>query len=156
PSRGREASASRLSRSHRVISPRSVCSALLLAFAAMGFAVPKVLVVQLQHPLVKDADPNLPLANVLAQQIDDDGKLNSIVWSMTDPTFREAALGGKMRHLSDHPKPADTIDVANQLGAEYLLVCDAEKKLKNVLANTKLYHNGREVWQDKETMAVDV
>jgi len=122
-----------------------------LAFAA---PVPKILIIQLSQKQTKGDDPNLPFVNFFAQEVDDAGKMTSIVWGMTDPVFREAAMSGKIKNAPDHPKLDEVFPVARDLGAEYVVVCEATKAGTDVTASATLYKDGREIWKDKENMGV--
>jgi tetratricopeptide (TPR) repeat protein len=133
---------------------RIAAMGLCLLAATTSFAVPRILIVQSQVPANKDGDPNVPIANFVSQEIDDSGKLTSVVWSLSDPNFREAALSGKLKNVPDLPKLADAISVARQLDAEYLLVVEATKNGKDVKAFARLYRGGKEIWKNSETMAV--
>jgi tetratricopeptide (TPR) repeat protein len=116
---------------------------------------PRVLVVQFNIPFEKDADPNVPVANLLGQGLDDSGKLSSIIWGLTDPVFRDAALNGKIKNIPDNPKLADVIRVGRELNASYLMTCDAVHGLKEIKVNARLYLNGSSVWSDTQNIGVE-
>ncbi|MEZ5162484.1 MAG: hypothetical protein R2688_01790 [Fimbriimonadaceae bacterium] len=41
--------------------------------------------VQLRQPVVDGVDPNLDLDSYVASALDDEGRVEPVVWSMTDP-----------------------------------------------------------------------
>lgn len=128
----------------------------LASLTAMASAdVPKVLVIQGKVPVTKDGDPNLQIANVLAQEVNDAGKLNSIVWSMTDVNFRTAVLEGKVRIPNDAPKIADAFPVAHAFGADYVLLIDVAKDGKVVRARANLFRGGKSIWKDVQEMSAE-
>jgi len=130
----------------------------LVAVGVTAFAndVPKVLIIQAPVPVTKDGDPNLGIANFLAQEVDDGGRLSSMVWSLTDPGFRQATEGGKIKDISDTPKLPDALKAAKQMGVEYVIVCVASRNGGDAKSLAHLYKNGREIWNDKVSMRVGI
>lgn len=132
---------------------------LLFAVAAVSVAqertVPQLLIVQAMSPVKDDSDPNVPIANFLAQEIEEAGRLSPIVWSLTDPTFRKATLDGKLKALPDKPKESDIMGAAKALGADFVIICQATRTAASVKSNARLLRSGREIWKDNETMRVD-
>jgi len=131
-----------------------------MAVASLGAAaladVPKVLIIQSSVPVTKDGDPNLSIANFLAQEVDDGGRLSSVVWSITDPNFRQIIDSGKIKDIPDIPKLADALKAAKQWGVEYVVLCVASRAGGDAKSVGHLYKNGREVWNDKVSMRVGV
>ncbi|AIE83622.1 tetratricopeptide repeat protein [Fimbriimonas ginsengisoli] len=114
--------------------------------------MPRILVAQSLAPATRDGDPNVPIANYIGQEIDDGGKLTPVIWSMSDPIFREAALGGKLKDIPDHPKLADALSFARVVGADYVLICEAVKSGKEVKSSARLYRGTKEIWKGSESM----
>jgi tetratricopeptide (TPR) repeat protein len=115
------------------------------------------LIVQINMPVTKEGiDLNVPIADALAQELDRGGKVLPIVWSMTDPIFREAALDGKLKETPDRPNPAQIGAVAKALSAEYVVSCEAKQVGVNVQANVELLRGGRVIWKTPQTMRVTI
>jgi tetratricopeptide (TPR) repeat protein len=136
--------------------PKALFCVIVLAFAAVGAAdVPRVLIVQMPVPATKEGDdPNLLIADALAQELDEGGKVSPIVWGMTDPVFRAAATEGKLKETPDHPTLAQAQNATRPLSAELLLTCEAKIAGGNCTADVKLLRSGRVVWKDTQQMRV--
>ncbi len=152
----------------RAILLASLCA---LPFASRG-AVPEVLIVQekltpkLRAEILKriqgreppkedsSADfPEVPIANVLATEIDADGRVFPIVWGLSDPIFRAAVEERKIRGDLGSPSVGDGQDAARRLNAEYLLVAVAWREKDAVHGSARLYAGRREIWRDDRMMA---
>ncbi len=129
-----------------------------LAFArSPQSSVPQVLIVQLHDPLIEAAspikppiDPNIAVADIFAQAFDDDGRLEPVVWSITDPTFREALTKGKIGTISPDPSLAEAQNAAGKMGWDYVLFVKAVRKGGDVVGQARLYRGRNQVWQDPE------
>lgn len=137
---------------------RAVLCVVVLSFAALGAAdVPRVLIVQTPVPVTKDGfDPNLLMSDPLAQELDQGGKVSSIVWGMSDPVFRSAVTDGKLKDTPDVPTLAQALTAARSLSAEFILTCEAKIGSGNVTADVKLHRGGRVVWKDKQTLSLRI
>ncbi|MGV3615871.1 MAG: tetratricopeptide repeat protein [Fimbriimonas sp.] len=134
-----------------------LCFVVVLMGAVASAEVPRVLIVQMQVPVTKEGvDPNVPIADPLAQELDQGGKVSSIVWGVTDPVFRAAAADGKLKDVPDHPTLAQAQAAARALSAEFLLTCEARQNGSDVLADVRLLRGGRVVWKDKQPMRVSL
>jgi len=134
---------------------RSLAIVALASLAGAAMAIPRVLIVQVAQP-GKEGDPNLPVADFLAQNLDTEGRVSSIVWGVADPVFREAALSGKLKEVPDRPTVKQAIPVADRLGAEYVLSVKAFRSGKAVKGVVELYRGGRKVWSDEQNLEVSV
>jgi tetratricopeptide (TPR) repeat protein len=113
---------------------------------------PRILIVPVQKSETSPA-PTLSIANYLAQEFDLDGRVRPIVWSFTDPIFRDAEVSGKLRNLKDTPNKANSMAAAKLLGASYVLIYSSQGALKGFTSHADLYYNGREIWHDSENSA---
>lgn len=138
----------------RKASSRALFCVVVLAFAAVGSAeVPRVLLVQMSIPVEKDGtDRNVPLVDPMAQELDQGGKVSSIVWGMSDPVFRAAATDGKLKDIPDHPTLEQAQTAARALSAEFVLTCESKQVGSEFVADVKLIRSGRVVWKDKHSM----
>ena len=98
-------------------------------------------------------DPNLSIANYLAQDFDEDGRVSPVVWGYGDPVFRDAALDGKIQHAGSAPNLQTSLDAAAALGAPYVLIYNTEPKSGGVMGHAELYVNGHLRWKDDLQMS---
>jgi tetratricopeptide (TPR) repeat protein len=133
---------------------RLVLFLVLCGMAAFGWAVPQVLIVQIQQPVKDGIDPNVPIANLMAAEFDAEGKIEAIVWSMTDPKFRAAAMSGTLRSVPDQPTQQDAVAAAQQLRAEYLIVVQATRGEGGYTGKLEMFRNNRSVWKDDQNVQV--
>lgn len=133
--------------------------ALLLAAAcaqARAGAIPEIVIVQTIVPDVGEFNPNVAAANFFAEELDDEGRVFPIVWSMTDPIFRASVDEGILAKPSISPSLAEAVEGAKRLKAEYLLVFEAYREADFILCKAKLYRGSREVWKDDRRMASSI
>ena len=98
-------------------------------------------------------DPNLPVANRLASEFDELGKVEAVVWSLSDPIFRAAATSGKVRH-KDSPTLEEAIMAADALSAEYILVAQAFRNGGAYKGKVELFKGGKSIWKDEQNITV--
>ncbi|MCW5941632.1 MAG: hypothetical protein KIS66_05340 [Fimbriimonadaceae bacterium] len=128
-----------------------------LALSVTGFAAPEMLIVQVLQETKDGTNPNVPMYGEIAQELDNDGRVNTIVWSVTDPIFRTATEEGKIK-----PGAQATLDggrdVVRRLKIAYLLVFSAIRDGDFVTAKASLYRgaSARPIWTDEKTMSVTV
>jgi len=93
------------------------------------------------------------LANFLAQELDNQGRVTPVVWSLSDPTFRAAAMAGKIG-ATDKPKLSDALQGASQLGSSYVIWyrIALEKGKWNGIA--ELFRGGSKIWHDTSTLTI--
>ncbi len=114
---------------------------------------PKILIIQAHVPNNKDGDPNVSVAVPLSKELDDTGRVTTVVWSMTDPAFRDAVASGKIL-ITSAPKDQEYQAAAHAMGVDYVLVFTAYRTGPNVKAEARLLRGSKEEWHDKENMAV--
>jgi tetratricopeptide (TPR) repeat protein len=128
----------------------------LCALAACAIAVPKVVIVQQREALRGGVDPNVPLANYLAEQLDRDGRVAAIVWDMTDPIFREAVQSGRLVPPRGTPSLAQAQDGLRALGAEYVFLFSAARSGGQVNLKAALHRGRTVVWSDERGFGVQI
>lgn len=126
----------------------SILFALLCALAA---AVPKTLIVQISANPKEDASP-LALGDGLARALEDTGKMDTIVWSMSDPIFRAAVLDGRLTTTPDRPSLEQILEAAKKLQCDYAMAIKAGLKGTEVSGKLEVYRGGRMIWSDSEAM----
>jgi tetratricopeptide (TPR) repeat protein len=99
------------------------------------------------------AEPNLSVANYLAQEFDNDGRVKPVVWGYGDPVFRDAALDGKIAHAGSAPTLQTSLDAAPALDAPYVLLYSTDTKGGALVGHAELYVNGRLKWKNDLQLA---
>jgi tetratricopeptide (TPR) repeat protein len=127
---------------------RLLFSALILVVSASCFAIPKVLIVEIS------TDPNssssLLLSDALAQALMEEGKSDPIVWSQTDPVFRDAMLDGRVP-TTDKPTPNDVLQAQKALDCEYVIFTRSELKGTAVSGRIDMYKGTKSIWNNVES-----
>lgn len=119
----------------------------LAAFAASAMAVPDILIFRIQKAK-RAAVGDFPICDALANQFQADGRLNPIVWDITDPIFREAMGKGAAPSGVEFPTLEQAEATASKMHVEYLLAIDLMPDANGMLASANLYKGSREVWLD--------
>jgi len=117
---------------------------------------PVLLIVQYKVDVTSKDDPNVSIANLLAEQLDVDGRVDPIVWSLSDARFRKASESGLLGDYTPNPTPAELDFVAKKLRAEYLLVTTARRDGGTLDAAAQLHKGsfGKPIWSDKQPLGV--
>lgn len=119
----------------------------MLALSVGAFAIPAVLIVRIKPP--KGIAPmDTPIADLLANEFEIDGRVVPIVWGISDPIYRAAIEEHKIRSGDDMPTLNEAFDVARKLKAEYVLATDMRSGSDKIYAAAALYRNGRVIWKD--------
>lgn len=124
-------------------------SLVFLALASVASAVadtPTCLIVQ---RLAKDSDyANLSVGQFVAEELDVEGRVTPILWSMTDPAFRKAIDDGVIPNFAENPDDAMIRDYARKLRVNYVLVVEAFVLDGNVFPQAQLYRGAgsRPMW----------
>lgn len=133
-------------RLRRIIAPLA-----LLALASFGFAIPKALIIQGAAGAQTENGPVL-LGDALAQALEEDGKLDPVVWSDADPVFRAALLDGRVKGSATNPTAEDVQAAAKALGCDYVIRVDVVLKGTSVSGHIDLMKGPQSVWTDTEAM----
>ncbi len=124
----------------------------LLALACLASAaIPKVLIIQNTAGTQTDNGPIL-LSDALAQALEEDGKLDPIVWSNSDPVFRAALLDGRIKGSLTNPTVADVQSAAKALGCDYVMKITVSMKGTGVSGHLDFLKGMQSIWNDSETM----
>lgn len=118
----------------------------------------EVIVVQVQVQTPGEAQPNVPLAELLAQKLEEEGRVVPIVWSLADPVFRAISEQGMSLEQIERPTERFALQQASRLRIPHVLVLTAVRNAETgmVDGNLKLMRNGREVWSEKVSFRADV
>lgn len=109
---------------------------------------PQMVIVQEWAKPEKGLDPNVSIGNYLAQELDQQGRVAPIVWSVTDPYFRAAIDDGILKAPAEHPSLEEAQKGTGRLKADYLLYVYAKREKDVILARAQLFHRGKLIWQD--------
>ena len=131
---------------------RFITPFLLLALGGLASAtIPKVLIIQNSAGTQTDNGPIL-LGDALAQALEEDGKLDPIVWSDSDPVFRAALLDGRIKGSITNPTVADVQSAAKALGCDYVMAITVSMKGTGVSGHLDFLKGTQSIWSDSETM----
>ncbi|HMS54367.1 MAG TPA: hypothetical protein PKA27_03110 [Fimbriimonadaceae bacterium] len=124
-------------------------SLLIWAYAGLSLAAtPQMVIVQEWAKPEKGQDLNVSIGNYLAQELENQGRVAPILWSITDPYFRAAIDDGILKSPSEHPTLDEAQKGTSKLKADYLLYVYAKRDKDMILARAQLFHRGRLIWQD--------
>lgn len=126
-----------------------VFSLIAFCLTAASFAVPKVLIIQLRLDPKAAASP-VRLADALAQALEEEGKLDPIVWSQADPVFRDAVLDGRVSG-TEKPAPNDVEQAQKALGCEYVVFTQVQIKGTALQGHVDMYRGVKQIWTDEES-----
>lgn len=127
---------------------RAFLDTALACLCAWAGAVPQMLLVQMRVEAKGDADPNVPILQYLAQDLEEDGRVSPVAWGLSDPMFRAAVEDKILKNPPELPNLQQAKQVASQLKAEYLFVVTAWKEGEKVKAKAQLYRRGSLIWED--------
>ena len=125
--------------------------ALLLAtlfLVTSARAISGALIVQERVPEDRFGDPNVAIANYLAEVVEKEGVFAPVVWGMTDPIFRSAINDGLVKGVDEVPSIAHASDVAKKLKLEYVIFVRAYQFGNSVMGRIQLFKGGKLVWKD--------
>jgi tetratricopeptide (TPR) repeat protein len=131
--------------------PRAKLSFVLLlclcAVAAVA-SVPGVLIVQI-HPEGRTSGAvSVPVADLLAEQLDSAGRVRSVVWSMVDPEFRRAVQTGRVRQPDGPPTLQEVLVGRSVFQCEYIAIVVAFQEGPELKARVELLRADRSMWVD--------
>lgn len=119
-------------------------------------AVPKVLVVQIFAPVADGVDLNVLVRSLFAKEIAEEGRLDPIVWAMTDPTFRKAVDDQLIKGVTENPSLDDVHKAATSLKCEYVMTVRALRHGQKVMADAQLYRGKSQIWKDDDLVSATI
>lgn len=127
--------------------------AAIVGVACASQPAPRILIVQPKVPVVQTGanaqpDPNLPIAEFLAEELDQDGRVSPVVWSMSDPVFRSWVEERRIPAFLENPTDRQIREVVGTLRIPYLLVMGAARDEEGFAARAKLFRgtSTRSIW----------
>lgn len=121
-------------------------AALLLMWGA-AWAIPNVLIFRVQTAKAP-AEGDYPICDAIANEFQTGGKLNPVVWDITDPIFRTAINDGVAPGNVPIPTLEQATAVASKLHCDYLMAVDIRPDENGLLASTLFLRGSRVIWQD--------
>ena len=120
---------------------RAQTSFALIALSALSQAAPEVLIVQ-RLSTTENAF-NVPLGQKLVEELDVEGRVAPILWSMTDPVFRAYVDEGLLPGFVENPDDKTVRDYAAKLRVAYVLIVQAVAENGQVVPAANLYAGSR-------------
>jgi tetratricopeptide (TPR) repeat protein len=120
--------------------------AVFALFASLAFAAPEVLIVQ--RLVQSEGSFNVPVGQMLAKELDEEGRVMPILWSMTDPIFRAYIDDGKLPGFVENPDDKTIRDYAGRLKVAYVLIVEAVATNDQVVPQAHLFlgTRSRPIW----------
>lgn len=122
----------------------AVC--LLAVVAGWASAAPDILIAEVKRLSNKDGRP-LSLAPYVAEELDKDGRVRPVVWSLSDPVFREWSAKDIVGGLDPEPDQRQVLETGRRLGVPYVLIVQTELRDNGFLPQAELFHFGRAIWK---------
>jgi tetratricopeptide (TPR) repeat protein len=132
---------------------RTFALSILVLLASSVLGAPRLLIAQLPIAYKGSDDPNRPIANLMAAEFDQNGKVQAIVYGLSDPIFRQAATSGKLGNPPEVPTTTSIMAVAGPLDAEYVAVVSCVNDKGRYVAKLELLRGGKSIWKDDQNMA---
>lgn len=122
----------------------------------IGYSKPLVLVVQEQVQEFTDRDPNLDVMRGLSKALDENGKVQTVIWSDADPIIAAAFATGKAGKFTKTPKIADVQRLNRVLKADYVAYLKASYFGGSLKGQIEFYEDiGRKpIFTDETTTAI--
>lgn len=118
--------------------------------------VPKVLVVQVLAPVADGVDLNVLVRSLFAKEIAEEGRLDPIVWAMTDPNFRKAVDDQILPGVSENPTLEEVHRAAQILKCEYVMTVRALRHGQRIMADAQLYRGRSQIWKDDDLVSATI
>jgi tetratricopeptide (TPR) repeat protein len=136
---------------------RGILALVCLLLAGMANAISGVLIIQEKVPQDRLGDPNVAIANTMAEQLERAGVFAPVVWSYTDPIFRAATTDGLIKNPPEVPSIEQAQDAAKKLKVEYIIFVRAYQFGNSVMGRLQLFKGGKLIWKDpvKGTELID-
>ncbi|MBX7136046.1 MAG: tetratricopeptide repeat protein [Fimbriimonadaceae bacterium] len=131
---------------------------LLFGLGAIAPAAQEILLVQIRVPVVDDVDANFLVLNSIAEELDNEGRVIPIVWSLTDPVFRGAFEAKAVVGNVETPTEEEARIGSESLKTAWYMIVQAEKKGGQLVAKARLFKRGgvSPVWSDEKNLAVQI
>lgn len=126
---------------------RPLIAAIGLTFAALSVAAPAVLIVPQRPSKHAYSDTEGNLLEMIANSLEEDGRVAPIAWTNTDPIFR-SARDAKQVPGADIPSEEMATKAATTLRCEYIMYVSIYREGSSIFSKARLMHKGKEVWLD--------
>lgn len=122
---------------------------LILTSLSFASAMPQMLIVRINEK-AKGEEASDSITQMLAQEMDNEGKVFPIAYGLTDPYFRAAVTDGILKNPPDHPSLATALEIAGKLKTEFVLVTYVTPENGQFRAKAVLYRKSKDVWHDPD------
>lgn len=114
--------------------------------------------VQKLVPLRYDIDPNVPVANAIAEALEADGRVSPIVWGLSDPVFRAWREDRRVRGRDANPSMSDVLETARANRVRFRLIVQAMVDDGMIDAKLELYEgsDAKPIWTRNERVGVQL
>lgn len=125
---------------------RAATATALVGLVSLIHAAPRVLVVQ--RAILTEGVENVPVSQKFVAELDNDGRVAPIQWSMTDPVVRDAIEKRVLTEFTTDPDDKTLRDIARKLDVEYVLVVSVTSKGDSVFPRATLFDPSlrRRIW----------
>jgi tetratricopeptide (TPR) repeat protein len=100
------------------------------------------------------------LMNPIASALDENGQLQSVTYSVEDPTLRRAVNENKIAKPKNPTQLADVQFAARNLGIQYVMWVEASEKtlggMVSIFGKATLYKSGKSAWEGMENQSVSI
>lgn len=128
---------------------------LLACFAAA--AKPIVIIGSQRAAKIEDSDPNVEIAAYFATHLDDTGRVQAVLWSPSDETFRKWQEDKKAPAGEPESSLDRMLETARSVGAKYVCLVSAFWSNGNVQGSVLCYDTkGKLAWRHADSMMVEV
>lgn len=129
---------------------RVLAASILAIASAWTLAAPEALLIQLPSPRGSKPDVNVAFLSYLAQELDDEGRVLPIAWSMTDPIFRAAVEDGHIKLPATYPSFEDASAIAKKLRIPYIVAVQVWQQEGTLHARGMLFKGEKALWRDPD------
>lgn len=121
--------------------------ALVLAILSVGARgqspAPEVLVAQVLLPSSSASDPNVLVADSLADELAEQGRVRPILWSMSDPVFRAYVESGILGEFKPRPSVDQIREAGRKLRVDFVLLVVGQRTEGKLYPVVELYAQGQ-------------
>ncbi len=125
---------------------RAACACLLGLLSVGAAGQPYALVVQESLSPQPEAELDLPIATYLAAELERDGRVVPVVWSMSDPVFRQWAADGLAPSRPVGGDPREAQGLARKLKVPYVIALQAVRLGPRLRLRIEVNEGGRTTW----------
>jgi tetratricopeptide (TPR) repeat protein len=137
---------------------RTVFGVAIWLIASLGVCqtVPKVLLVQRLVPTEAGTDINVNLRLYFSSEIDENGRLEALTWSIIDPAFRKATESKVLKDPPENPTDDQAFEAMSKLGCEYVMFVRGMRHQNNIFCDAELFRGKRQIWKNNTSLGAEI